>query len=174
MSKVKRSRCAFVVIKLRIDGEDYFLMRRDLDWKDVSFIGGHAKERDNGKLERAARRELLEEVPSLRAFKLIELTPLTDEIAHGPVYSPSAGCRAEYSLRFFILKFRDSPKPVLEALGSRTPNILIRQDDMLVPRSHRVADLVSVLSGRIPGGLQSIPHSWPEDLVPFPGRRRCK
>lgn len=59
MSKVKRSRCAFVVIKLRIAGEDYFLMRRDPDWRDVSFIGGHASERDNGNLERAARRELL-------------------------------------------------------------------------------------------------------------------
>lgn len=164
MTKLKQSRCAFVVIKLRIGGDDYFLMRRDPDWKDVSFIGGHASERDNGNLERAARRELLEEFPALRAFKVIELMPLTDEISYGPVYSPSAGCHVKYHLRFFLLKFGDSPMRAIDSLGRRTRNMLLRQADLLRPRRHRVAKLVSVLNDNVPGGLRSVPHSWSEDL----------
>lgn len=164
MSEPKRSRCAFVVVKLRIEGQDYLLMRRDRDWKDISFIGGHTSERDKGKLERTARRELLEEVPALRSFDRIELTPLTGEITHGPVYSLSARCPVLYQLRFLLLRFGDSPKPIVESLGPRTPNVLIRQADLVVSHKHRVAELVSVLANCIPGGLSSLPYSWPEDL----------
>jgi 8-oxo-dGTP pyrophosphatase MutT (NUDIX family) len=164
MSKPKQSRCAFVVIKLRMGGEDYFLMRRDPDWKDISFIGGHANKGESSNLERVARRELLEEVPALRSFKLIELVPLTNEIKHGPVYSPSAKCDVVYDLRFFLLRFGGSPEQVVKALGPRTPNILVHRDDLLAPRKYRVAELVKVLDGSIPGGLRSMQHSWPEDL----------
>jgi len=120
MIQVKLSRCAFVVIKLQFEGESYYLMRQDLDWKDVTFIGGHVSKKDNGYIIRGARRELLEEVPALRTFKYFELRSLTDNIPHGPVYSPSAGCQVKYNLRFFLLKFTASPKPVLESIGIRS------------------------------------------------------
>ncbi len=164
MEELKLSRCAFVVMKLRFKENDYFLMRRDPDWKDINFLGGHTNERDRGKLEKTARRELLEEVPSLRSFAQIDLVPLTDQIAHGPVYSPSARCLVKYELQFFLLRFGESPKTILESLGPRTLNILVRQDDLMVPRKHKVAELTNVLANSIVGGLPSIPHSWPEDL----------
>ena len=164
MNKPKRSQCAFVVIKLQIAGEDYFLMRRDPDWKDITFIGGHANKGEKGNLERAARRELLEEVPALRSFKQIKLVALTDEITYGPVYSPSAKCEVVYDLRFFLLRFGDNPKPVVTAMGPRTPNILVHRDDLLTPRRYKVAQLVNVLDASIPGGFRSMQRSWPEDL----------
>jgi hypothetical protein len=164
--KLKKSRCGFVVIKLRIDAQDYLLMRRDPDWKDVNFVGGHERVRDGGNLERAARRELTEEVPSLRALTTFGLEPLTDELTYGPVYSHSAKCEVEYLLKFFLLRFQANPARVLHAFGPRTHNVLIRQDDVIVGGKYRVAGLVNVLQRAFPNGLRAIPYSWLADLGP--------
>lgn len=139
-------------------------MRRDPDWKDISFLGGHASERDRGKLERTARRELLEEMPAVRSFAHIDLKPLTEEFTYGPVYSPSAKSQVLYQLRFFLLVFGENPGPIVESLGTRTPNTLIRQADLSSPAGHQVAALVGVLAHRINGGLASLPYSWSTDL----------
>ncbi len=161
---VKKSRCAFVVIKLRIDGKIYFLMRQDARWKDLNFIGGHERARDAANLRRAARRELLEEVPSLRSARSFELAPLTSQFVHGPVYSRSAGCEVEYELQFFLAKFGTAPERLLESLGRRSANELVCQDELLRPSSYRVSKLVQVLSDKLREGLQAIPFSWPEDV----------
>ncbi len=161
---VKKSRCAFVVIKLRVDGKIYFLMRQDAQWQDLNFIGGHEEARDGASLKEAARRELLEEVPYLRSAKSFELAPLTSQFVHGPVYSRSAGCDVEYDLQFFSVKFETTPEHLLKSLGPRSANKLICQDDLLVPSSYRVSRLVQVLSDKLVEGLEAIPCSWPEDV----------
>jgi len=161
---LKGSRCAFVVIKFRIEGEDHLLMRRDPDWKDINFIGGHERPQDGRSLGRAARRELLEEVPALRTFNSFELVPLTEEISHGPIFSRSAGCQVKYVLRFFMLRFIDNPKPLFEALGPRTLNILVNESDLLIRHRSGISGLVNVLDSTLRGGLRAIPYSWPEDL----------
>jgi 8-oxo-dGTP pyrophosphatase MutT (NUDIX family) len=66
---VKLARVALVVIKLKIDGENHLVMRRDSHWEDVNFIGGHEEPQDRSRLENTARRELLEEVPLFRTIK---------------------------------------------------------------------------------------------------------
>jgi hypothetical protein len=38
--KTRKSRLGFAVIKLLIDGDSYFVMRKNLTWRDVSFVGG--------------------------------------------------------------------------------------------------------------------------------------
>ena len=81
VEKFKQSRCAFVVIKHQVGGEDYLLMRQSTSWKDLNFIGGHVEDKDARNFERAAKRELREEVPSFRGMSF-ELRPLTDEIVH--------------------------------------------------------------------------------------------
>ena len=164
MKHIKKSRCGFVVIKFNIDAEDYFVMRQNPNWKDMNFVGGHEIPRDGGSLERAARRELIEEVPALRAFKCFELAPLTNDISYGPIFSRSAGCQAEYLLQFFLLRFSDTPKPLFEALRTRTLNTLVSQRDLLAQRKYRISGLVNVLNDTLPGGLRSIPYSWPEDV----------
>jgi NUDIX domain len=160
----KQSRLGFVVVKLILDGENYFLMRKNLTWKDVSFIGGHEQPRDGGSLMRAARRELLEEVPGLRSFKSMDLMSLMENVAHGPIYSESAACYVEYTMSFFLLRFRSDPKSILEALGARSLNVLIRESDLYTEGKYKIAGLFTRLNDVLPGGVRAIPYSWDEDL----------
>ena len=161
---VKKSRCAFVVIKLMIEGETFLLMRRDRKWGDLNHLGGHERPQDSGKLSRAARRELLEEMPPLRAGKSFELVPVTGQISYGPIESRSAGCQVEYELQFFLVKFTTHPRAIFEALGRRSDNVFIREDELLAPTTHKVSGLVGVLNSGLEGGLGSLPYSWPDDV----------
>src|ERR1700681_2120072 len=68
MNATRKSRVGFVIIKLSVAGTAYFLMRINPKWKDVNFIGGHAKIRDADNLAITARRELWEEVPAIRRY----------------------------------------------------------------------------------------------------------
>jgi NUDIX domain len=160
----KLSRLGLAVIKLKIGGECVFLMRRDHRWNDVSFVGGHELPRDNSSLLRAARRELLEEVPAFRAFKEFELAPLTGEVTHGPVHSASAGTDVKYALQFFHVQFSSNPAPIVETVSTRTANALLREDELRTERHFKVAEWVRILDRVIEGGLLGIPFSWREDL----------
>jgi len=162
----KQSRIGLAVIKLTIDGERAFLMRRDHRWNDVSFVGGHEQPRDNSSLLRAARRELLEEVPAFRMFKAFELTPLTNEVTHGPIYSASAKAQVKYALQFFHVQFLSNPTPIIETLGLRTANALMREGDLRSERPFRVAEWVRILDRVFENGLSGVPLSWREDLGP--------
>lgn len=162
--RIKKSRCGFVVIKLRVGGKVCFLMRQDARWNDLNFIGGHEEARDGASLKKAARRELLEEVPYLRSARSFELAPLTTRFMHGPVYSRSAECDVEYELQFFCVKFETTPEHMLESLGPRSANKLVCQDDLLLPSSYRASKLVQVLCDKLSAGLQAIPFSWAEDV----------
>lgn len=162
--KAKESRCAFVIIKLKISGEDWLIMRRNPSWKDINFIGGHENDRDNRNRQRTAKRELLEEIPVLKGFRSHKLEKLTGEIAYGPILSRSASCEVKYDLQFFLLRFSRAPKPVLESLHGRTLNIMLRENDLLVQRKYKISALVRLLDRTLPGGLKSIPYSWSADL----------
>ena len=160
---LRKSRCGFVIIKLKIEGEVYFLMREDSDWKDINFIGGHEEKRDRG-LIGAARRELLEEIPVLRPVKSFELMPLTSEINHGPVLSLSAKCQVDYVLQFFLLRLMANTELLFEGVSKRSPNLFVSEKDLLLGDFYRVSSLVNVLDKTLSDGLSSIPYSWPEDL----------
>lgn len=160
----KHSRLGFVVIKLRLDGETYFLLRKDDAWQDLSLIGGHEQPRDGNSLKRAARRELLEEVPAFRAFKDVELLPLTENLSYGPVYSKSAQRDVQYTMSFFLLRFLNDPNVVLESLGPRSSNLLVRENDLLADQRVRTSEPLKRLNDAHKGGLHAIPYSWSEDL----------
>jgi hypothetical protein len=163
--KTKISRCGFVVIKLQIAGEDYFLMRENKRWHDINFIGGHEKPRDKGSLSKAARRELLEEVPLLRKQRAFRLEAITDEVDYGPVFSKSAGREVQYELQVFLVKFLCTPDSLLQGLGPRSANVLIRASEVLDRASHRISGLVALVDRSLKRGLRSIPMSWPEDVA---------
>ena len=161
---VKQSHCGFVVIKLRLKGESYYLMRMNLKWRDVSFIGGHEIPKDQGSLMRAARRELVEEVPSFRGHLPITLSPLVEHVAHGPVYSRSAEQSVEYEFSFFLARFGVDPRKALEQVGPRSLNVLVSEKELLDPQKYDVAGLIDLLHKQVSGGLGAIPLSWHEDL----------
>lgn len=163
VEKIKHSRCAFIVIKHQVGGEDYLLMRQSTSWNDLNFIGGHVEDKDARNFERAAKRELREEVPPFRGVAF-ELQPLTNELSHGPIDSRSAGCKVEYVLQFFSMRFLSDPSSVLNKITPRSKNVFVRQQDVLASRGYRVSELVAVLDKSLSGGLGSVPHSWSEDL----------
>jgi len=160
----KKSRCGFVVVKLLISGEPSLLLRQDHKWRDFNFLGGHEKPEDSGNLTRAARREVLEEVPQLRQANCFSLVPLTEKFSYGPIESRSRGLMVLYELQFFQLVFTEAPKKILAAITHRSSNRLLRMEDVLVPGGIRVSQLVRVLDSTIVGGLRSVGFSWPGDI----------
>src|SRR5882672_9052579 len=141
MNVRRKSRVGFVVIKLHVGGTAYFLMRLNSKWKDVNFIGGHAKTRDLENLATTARRELWEEVPSIRTYTSLELMPLTKEVHYGPIRSRSRGEDVEYELQFFLLKFDHPPQLLVEALSLRSKNVWVTQEELIHPGRFRVSGL---------------------------------
>jgi 8-oxo-dGTP pyrophosphatase MutT (NUDIX family) len=164
MPESKESQVALVVIKLKVQGQPCFLMRKNRKWEDISFIGGHVEDRDAGSFERSAYRELLEEVPPLRVNRDFNLTSLTSQIRYGPVYSRSANTTVNYDLQFFLVVFRNSPEIAIASLGQRSLNVLLTENELLKPSLYRIAALVEVLNTQHKGGLSAIPYSWPGDI----------
>ena len=161
---LRKSRVGFVVVKLSVGGAAFFLMRLNAKWKDVNFIGGHEKLRDSGNLEKTARRELWEEVPSIRGYSDVTLEPLTQLMHYGPIRSRSNGGDVEYEIQFFLLRISYSPEVLVEMLSSRTKNIWVAEHDLLNRTRFRVSGLVDLLERSLPGGLQEIAYSSPIDL----------
>jgi len=164
MDAVRRSRLGFVVIKFRVGGIVYYLMRVNPKWKDINFIGGHEKPRDGGDLEKTARRELWEEVPSVRSYPNIELEPITGLVSYGPIYSRSKGDQVEYEAQFFLVKIINSPNSLVELLSDRSKNIWISENELIRAEKYRMSGLVEVLNSAKSGGLEDIPYSSGTDL----------
>src|SRR5262249_27251097 len=134
-------------------------------WRDINFIGGHSKDRDAGSLERTARRELWEEVPSIRYYSEFLLEPLTPKMPYGPIKSLSRGDVVKYEVQFFLVRVESSPQTLVEMLGSRSKNIWVSQYDLLLQARFRVSGLVRCLDESYPGGLDRIPYSSGIDLA---------
>jgi hypothetical protein len=155
----RKSRVGFVVIKLSVGDAVYYLMRANSKWKDINFIGGHDKRRDGGDLKNTARRELWEEVPSLRRYPILVLEPLSSVIQYGPVLSRSKGDQVEYEVQFFLLKIDRSPAMLVELLSSRTRNVWVPEEELMAPNRYRLSNLVQLLNQIVPGGVRNIPFS---------------
>lgn len=166
MSKCRQTRCAFVVVKLKIDNMDYFVLRHDKDWNDLNLIGGHQEERDHGKFKRTAKREMFEELSALRGKAEVGLKPITEPIRYGPVWSKSANCESVYHLMFYVAQLDTDPSILEETLSSRTMNFLVDFESLQKAMERNdVSAFVHLLEAEIPGGLQAIPYSLDFDLV---------
>lgn len=168
MNNVRRkARIGLTVVKALVADVPYLLMRANPQWKDISFIGGHEKARDGGDLQKTARRELWEEVPSIRSYTDFLLEPLTPELHYGPVHSRSRGDQADYEVQFFLLRIDSSPTIFVRSLGSRTRNIWIPEYDLLGSAKYRLSGYVELLDQNLSGGLRAIPYSFVSDLRPL-------
>jgi len=160
----RKSRVGFVIIKLRVAEAIFYLMRVNSKWKDVNFIGGHDKRRDAGDLKNTARRELWEEVPSLRGYPRLDLEPLTGVVRYGPMLSRSKGDQVEYDIQFFLLRITRSPSTLIELLSARTRNVWVSEDELIHPTRYRLSNLVKLLDQVTPGGIRTIPFSSAIDM----------
>lgn len=159
MNTLQISSLGFVVVKLAVRGMPFYLMRADKKWRDLNFVGGHYKDRDCGSLEKTARRELWEEVPSVRMHDNILLEPLTTRLHYGPIYSISQGRPSEYLIQFFLLKMDTHPHLIVDNLGARTKNRWISEIDIIEANKYRISSLARVLGDAYPGGYHNIPYS---------------
>lgn len=158
--------CAFVVCKLLINGKDYLLLRSDPEWNDLTFVGGHQSELDEGDLKRTAIRETEEEVPGLCARCDFTISPLTPELEYGPVWSYSALANTAYRVRFYHLRFQRLPNNIEGIVDSDRLNVLVPVDGLFsVENDTRKSQFVFLLEKQIPGGLKSVPYSWAGDLA---------
>lgn len=166
MSDCRETRCAFVVIKLKIDSKDYFILRLDKDWNDLNLIGGHQTEKDNGRFTRTARREMFEELSALRGKADVALEPITEEIHYGPVWSQSAQCESLYQLMFYSAKLHTDPSVLEKTISAQTMNFLVDVESLegAIDRQD-VSVFLKLLQSEVPGGLESIPYSLEGDLA---------
>lgn len=165
MIDCRESRCAFVVIKLKIDGKDYFVLRRDKDWNDLNLIGGHQEEKDNGRFKRTARREMFEELSALRGKAQVALQPITERISYGPVWSQSAKCESLYHLVFFLAQLETDPSVLEKTISAQSMNFLVDSESLKNAIKRRdVSAFLRLLESEIPGGLEAIPYSLDRDL----------
>ena len=166
MSDCRETRCAFVVIKLRIDSRDYFVLRHDKDWNDLNLIGGHQEERDNGRFTRTARREMFEELSALRGSAEVALEPITEKIRYGPVWSQSARCESLYQLMFYVAKLDMDPGILEKTISARSMNFLVEVESLKEAIGRKdVSMFLKLLQSEVPGGLESIPYSLDGDLA---------
>ena len=165
MSNCRETRCAFVVIKLKIDNKDYFILRRDKDWNDLNLIGGHQEEKDNGRFQRTAKREMFEELSALRGKAAVVLKPITEPICYGPVWSQSAKCESVYQLMFYLARLDTDPRNLEKTLSAQSMNFLIDGESLKGAIERKdVSAFLELLESEVRGGLEAIPYSCDGDL----------
>jgi len=165
VSNCRETRCAFVVIKLKIDNKDYFILRRDKDWNDLNLIGGHQEEKDNGRFQRTAKRELFEELSAFRGKAEVLLKPITEPICYGPVWSQSAKCASVYQLMFYLARLDINPRVLKKTLSARSMNFLVDCESLKGAIERKdVSAFLELLQSEVPGGLEAIPYSCDADL----------
>jgi hypothetical protein len=162
MRAEKESKIGLAVMKLQFDENYFYLMRRNDKWKDYNFIGGHTSERDNGSLQRAANREVREEVPGSR-FIRYALPQLTPVLTYGPVYSRSAHAMVIYKVQFFLISISVDPTPMLKSISLRSKNRLVSQTE-IIKHNPAITNFAKLLDEHVEGGLANIPLSWSEKL----------
>ena len=165
MGSCRQVSCAFVVIKFKIDGEEYFLLRRDKDWNDLNLVGGHQESQDRGNFARTAKREMFEELSAWRGRAKAVLTPITERLCYGPVWSESANCESLYQLVFFGARLDVEPEVLVEIFGGGSKNFLVDYASLKEGMERKdVSSLLCLLEAEAPGGLQGIPLSVDRDL----------
>ena len=165
MNNYRQARCAFVVVKIKIYNKDYFILRRDRDWNDLNFIGGHQEEQDKGRFERTAKREMFEEMSALRGKAEVVLKPITEPICYGPVWSRSAKCESLYQLMFYLAQLDTEPSILEKTLSAQSGNFLVDCESLKVAIDQKdVSAFLKLLESEVPGGLEAIPYSWDRDL----------
>lgn len=107
----------------------------------------------------------MEEVPFTRQTVGLRLEALTPELSYGPVHSRSVGRPTRYEIKFFRLLFAQEPTKLLQSIGGRSRNVLVRQG-LLLDNTSRVSGLIKYLHEVLPGGIPSIPLAWDGSLRP--------
>lgn len=158
----RRSEVAYVVVRLLIGADSYWLLRWHPKWSDWSLLGGHveANEREDWLL--AAERETDEEMAPLRVGEDVRVVALPVAPTSFVRNSRSAaGAKTQYEVRWFALEFLRDPVECLDRLDASL-FALVREDDLRrsvssvrLPVAAIVRDAVRLLTGTVGHGIAS-------------------
>ena len=162
----RRSRLAYVVIRLAVDGRDCYLLRAHAKWGDWSLVGGHVELDELGDWALAARREAEEELEPLRYGRDFDVIPVPNGPKRwGPVESRSAGgASTVYEAEWFALTFLRDPVECLSELPRDEFLLVDLELAVHAPFDANVAPLLARLDQSLPGGLGSVPVAWHASL----------
>lgn len=114
---MRHSDIAYVLIRLRSEGKDCFMLHRHPKWGDWSLVGGHVEQGEEDDWLKTASREAEEELAPLTLGGDFTVEPLPVELRWGPCPSRSAGgMPTEYRARYFVLRFLKDPREILDVL----------------------------------------------------------
>lgn len=159
---MRRSHVVYIVVRLIIDGEDWFLLREHEKWGDLSLVGGHVEPDEIEDWSAAACREASEELAPLECGRDFDVVALPGGPSRlGPQPSRSAGgVTTLYELKWFALVFLADPIACLARL-SKDEFCLLRGADVLSPPAgSKVSPLLAKLSASLPAGLSDVPPAW--------------
>lgn len=163
----RTSHVAYVLIRLRVDGQDCLLLREHSKWRDWSLVGGHVEPDELHDWAIAARREASEELAPLVADADFTLHPWGGgPEVWGPEPSKSVGgVPTIYRAKWYFLTFRHAPSDCLSRLP-RGEFLLASFDAIEATQpDDEIAGLVRRLSRQLRGGLGSIPLAWPDPML---------
>ncbi len=163
---MRYSDIAYVVIHLRMEGDDYLVLHRHLKWGDWSLVGGHVEPGEEADWRITAIRETQEEMAPLRFGHHFDIYPLDISAAWGPAESQSAfGAPTMYRARYFLLRFFDDPGTLMRGLEPGQFRMFPR---MRLRHEAGISFPVILLLDRLRRGGRYLPFSWHLDL---PGPR---
>ena len=163
---MRRSHVAYVLIRLHANGEDCVLLHRHSKWGDWTLVGGHVEADEEHDWLIAAAREAGEELAPLRLGGDFDVERLRLRTSWGPEPSRSAfGEPTEYSVEYFLLRFKRDPRELLAALPSSEFRLVpLRSLETQREVSRPVRVLVQELGGEL-----GVMRSWGPELDRIPG-----
>jgi len=168
----RRSRLAYVVIRLAVGGRDCYLLRAHPKWGDWSLVGGHVEVDELSDWALAARREAEEELEPLRYGQDFKVVPIQNGPRQwGPVDSRSAGgASTVYEAEWFALVFLRDPEVCLARLPRDEFLLVDLELAVHPPFDAKVAPLLARLNQALPNGLASVPMAWTTSVDETPVR----
>ncbi len=162
----RESSVALVIIRLRVGGEDFLLLREHEKWGDWSLVGGHVEPDELSDWYKAAAREADEELIPLSHERDFELIQLTEEpVCWGPIPSRSAaGQPTNYAVKYYALKLQVEPHEAMSRLPTGAFRLLPQAWLANGSGGSCVSETLWRARDAIEGGFDAIPLAWPTSL----------
>lgn len=165
MKPERTSEIACILVRVRVAGRDWLLLRRHEKWGDWSIVGGHVEPDERSNWLRTAIREAEEELEPLRFGVDFALDPLSGGPSEWNEISRSAGgVPTLYKAQWFSLRFLQDASSALARLPA---------DDFLLVETTRiesgdcpygVSSVLERFHRHSARGLAGVPLAWEADL----------
>ncbi|MGE0790684.1 MAG: NUDIX domain-containing protein [Sandaracinaceae bacterium] len=168
---LRRSDIVYVVARLALDQDEYFLFIEHKKWGDWGLLGGHVEPDEARDWAQAAQRETEEEMVPLRVGEDVALSPIVNGPEQwGPEPSRSAGGEPTvYNAKWFSLTFLRDPEDCFSRM-QREQFLLVQRERLEAGVDADVTPLMTRLRGALPNGLDDVPIAWKGSRLDLPTR----